>query len=49
MSVPNFSFLAGLEVPEKFVGGGGWWWWVPSEYCVLPNEVAFRVALVEWS
>ena len=19
----NFSFLAGLEVPEKFVGGGG--------------------------
>ena len=23
MSVPNFSFLAGLEVPEKFVRGGG--------------------------
>ena len=24
--MPNFSFLAGLEVPEKFVGGGvvGW-------------------------
>ena len=21
--MPNFSFLAGLEVPEKFVGGGG--------------------------
>ena len=20
----NFSFLAGLEVTEKFVGGGGW-------------------------
>ena len=20
--MPNFSFLAGLEVPEKFVGGG---------------------------
>ena len=26
MSVPNFSFLACLEVAEKFVGGGvgGW-------------------------
>ena len=23
MSVPNFSSLAGLEVPEKFVVGGG--------------------------
>ena len=22
--MPNFSSLAGLEVPEKFVGGGGW-------------------------
>ena len=21
--MPNFSFLAGLEVPEKFLGGGG--------------------------
>ena len=30
MSVQNFSFLARLEVAEKFVvgwwgGGGGWW------------------------
>ena len=30
MSVQNFSFLAGLEVAEKFVVGGdgggvGWW------------------------
>ena len=24
MSVPNFSSLAGLEVPEKFL----LWWWV---------------------
>ena len=23
MSEQNFSFLAGLEAPEKFVGGGG--------------------------
>ena len=22
--MPNFSFLACLEVAEKFVGGGGW-------------------------
>ena len=43
--MPNFSFLAGLEVPEKFMVVG----WVPSEYYVLPNEVAFRVALVELS
>ena len=33
MSVQNFSFLARLEVAEKFVvewwwgGGVGWWWW----------------------
>ena len=36
--MPNFSFLGGLEVPEKFVGGGGVGWggvgWVPSEYYV---------------
>ena len=25
MSVQNFSFLAGLEVPEKFVVVVGWW------------------------
>ena len=24
--MPNFSFLAGLEVPDKFVGGGGSKW-----------------------
>ena len=23
--MPNFSFLGGLEVPEKFVGGGVGW------------------------
>ena len=34
--MPNFSSLAGLEVPEKFVGGGGVGGvgWVPSKYCV---------------
>ena len=34
MSVQNFSFLARLEVAEKFVvgrgGGVGWWWSRPS-------------------
>ena len=24
--MPNFSSLAGLEVPEKFVVVVGWWW-----------------------
>ena len=36
--MPNFSSLAGLEVPEKFgvVGGVAWGGvgWVPSEYYV---------------
>ena len=41
--MPNFSFLAALEVTEKF--GGAWGGGVPSEYYVLPNEVAFTVAL----
>ena len=48
MSVPNFSSLAGLEVPEKFmVGGGG---------CGFPlatvsnlKEVAFELLRVELS
>ena len=40
--MPNFSSLAGLEVPEKF-GVGGVGGWVPSEYYVLPNEVAFEL------
>ena len=36
MSVQNFSFIAGLEVTEKFVCGMvGWWWWVPSGYYVF--------------
>ena len=26
MSLPNFSSLAGLEVPEKFVVVVRWWW-----------------------
>ena len=27
--IPKISFLACLEVPQKFVWvvGGGWWWW----------------------
>ena len=40
--MPNFSSLAGLEVPEKFVvgwcGGGG-----TRGYCVQPNEVALEL------
>ena len=34
--MPNFSSLARLEVPEKFVGGG---WVVHSHYIVKPNLV----------
>ena len=30
MSVQNFSFLARLEVAEKFVVGWWWWWSRPS-------------------
>ena len=29
--MPNFSFLAGLEVPEKFVCGGGGGFQVSTE------------------
>ena len=44
--MPNFSSLAGLEVPEKFVvGWGGGVGWGTRGYCVQPNEVALRVAL----
>ena len=38
MSVPNFSSLARLEVPEKFLWGGGWWWGVHSHFHVKPNR-----------
>ena len=34
----NFSFLAGLEVTEKFVWGGGGGW-VPSEYYSIKPKV----------
>ena len=34
--MPNFSSLARLEVPEKFVWGG---WGVRSHYIVKPNLV----------
>ena len=54
MSVHNFSFLARLEVAEKFVvvaWGGvvvvGWWWW--SHFLVQPNfsvEVVLRCVVV---
>ena len=47
MSVPNFSPLAGLEVPEKFVGG--WWWWggVVEHVTTMSNSnvSCFRVVL----
>ena len=42
--MPNFSSLAGLEVPEKFVvGWGGVVGWGACGYYVLPNEVAFEL------
>ena len=40
MSVPNFSFLACLEVAEKFVVAR-WGGWVPSDYSGLPNRPDF--------
>ena len=45
MSVRNFSFLAGLEVPEKFVvvGGGGGGFQVAA--MSNSNASCFRVAL----
>ena len=38
MSVPSFSSLAGLEVPEKFVVGGG-----EHVGSMSTNEVAFEL------
>ena len=40
MSVPNFSSLARLEVPEKFLWVGGWWvgWGLQSHFHVKPNR-----------
>ena len=42
MSVQNFSFLAGLEVPEKFVGVGVV---VEFQVATIPNlnKVAFEL------
>ena len=47
--MPNFSFLAGLEVAEKFVvvvvG-----WWVVSDWGNIPpeiNELIFEQTLIE--
>ena len=49
MSVPNFSYLAGLEVAEKFVWGGvGGWGGLHSHLHVKPNrcvEVRLRLGL----
>ena len=39
----NFSFLAGLEVPEKIVVGGGGWFQVAT--MSNSNASCFRVAL----
>ena len=40
MSVPNFSSLARLEVPEKFV-----WWWVGGGVCKVNFMVNPTVVL----
>ena len=41
MSLPNFSSLAGLEVPEEFVVGGvGWVTWL---LCLTPTLVALEL------
>ena len=43
MSLPNFSSLARLEVPEKFLWWMGGWgvvgWGLHSHYIVKPNLV----------
>ena len=36
--MPNFSSLARLEVPEKFLWGGGGGWGVHSHFRVKPNR-----------
>ena len=37
--MPNFSSLARLEVPEKFVWWvGGGWWGLHSHFRVKPNR-----------
>ena len=41
MSVQNFSFLARLEVAEKFVVG--WWWW--GGVVVVVVQAKFMVQL----
>ena len=46
MSVPNFSSIAGLEVPKKFVMGGGWNTWL---LCLTPTLVALELFWVELS
>ena len=38
MSVPNFSFLAGLEVAEKFVVGGVGWGGGTSGYYIYTRR-----------
>ena len=43
MSVQNFSFLARLEVAEKFVVG--WWWWWGGVVVVVVVQTSFRVQL----
>ena len=48
MSVQNFSFLAGLEVTEKF-GVVGWWGWFQVSTMSNLNEVAFELLCVEFS
>ena len=40
--MPNFSYLAGLEVPEKFGVVGGMGWFQGTTVSNL-NEVAFEL------
>ena len=41
----KISFLAGVEVPEKFGVGGGWLGWVGFQVTTISNlnEVAFEL------
>ena len=47
--MPNFSSLAGLEVPEKFVGGGGWGGGFQVSTVSNPTKLLLQLLWVELS
>ena len=47
--MPNFSSLAGLEVPENFVVLGGRGWWVPSKWLLCLTSTKLLLSCFECS